>query len=182
MSSPGNRHFFPRRFFSAAVVTFVFLLGVDLSAHAALQVTEVMYDPLDENVWEWIEVYNPDGVPIDLHGAFGDRLGDPRILSGEPRSIDNTKAFNTVIPAGGKAVLYDASLPLNGTDSEDLVFRLAWDPNNAIGTVPLIGVDFFPTLTNGGSSIGFWEDYDAYSMDLTPCPGFFVDSFDHALI
>ena len=74
MHSPGNRHFLARRLFSAAVVTFVFSLGVDFSAHAALQITEVMVDPLNENVWEWIEVYNPDPNSIDLHGAFGYRL------------------------------------------------------------------------------------------------------------
>ncbi|MCH7751480.1 MAG: hypothetical protein IH898_04925, partial [Planctomycetes bacterium] len=165
-------------FFATAAAAICLFTGVQVCAQ--LQVTEVMVDPLDENVWEWIEVYNPDPNDVDLHGAFGDRLGDPRILSTDPPSIDNAKAFNTIIPAGGVAVLYDANLPGDSdADFNDQLFRDAW---GLPGTVPLIGVDFFPTLTNSGSSIGFWEDYTAYALDLVnPGSGFVVDSFDHAL-
>ena len=179
MSSPGNQQFYARRFFSVAVLAPVILFGAHRSAHADLQITEVMIDPLDGDVWEWIEVRNTDGAPIDLHGALGDRLGDPRILPTDPVSIDNLKASNTAIPGGGVAVLYDANLPGNtDADFDDQLFRDAWELS---GAVPLIGVDFFPELTNGGS-IGFWEDYSAYQQDLVnPGFGFVVDSFDHAL-
>ena len=133
-------------FFAAAAAVVPLFTGVPVRAQ--LQVTEVMVDPLDENVWEWIEVYNPGGAAIDLHGAYGDHLGDPRILPTDPPSIDNAKAFNTIIPAGGVAVLYDANLPLDGTDTEDKVFREAWGLSPA---ATLVGVDFFPTLTTGES-------------------------------
>ena len=178
-NSPGYRNFYARRLFSVGAIALVVVLWGHAPARAQLQVTEVMHSPLDQDVWEWIEVRNSGGTPIDLNGAYGDRLGDPRILQSDPVSIDSLKASNTVIPAGGVAVLYDANLPgVTNADFDDQIFRDAWGLS---GSVPLVGVDFFPELEAGGS-IGFWEDYGAYSQDLVnPGTGFEVGSFDHAL-
>ena len=76
-------------------------------------------------------------------------------------------------------MLYDANLAdATAANFDDQLFRDAWGLDSL---VPLVGVDFFPQLQSGGS-IGFWEDYFAYSQDLVnPGSGFEVDSFDHAL-
>lgn len=178
-SSPSDLGSFARRCISAALVAFFVSIGVQTSAFAQLQVTEVMVDPLDDDVWEWIEVRNLDPNEVDLDGALGDRLGDPRILITDPVSINSLNAANTVIPGGGVAVLYNANFPgVSNADPNDKVFRDAWQLPNS---VPLIGVDFFPELVAGGS-IGFWENYTAYSMDLASGGGgFVVDNFDNAL-
>lgn len=179
MSSPGKRRFLSRRFLFVVAAPLLIVFFAPLSARAVLEVTEVMYNPLDEEIWEWIEVRNTGLNPIDLNGAYGDSLGDPRILPTDPPSISSLNT-NTVIPAGGIAVLYDANYSGSmGADPNSQVFRDAWGLS---GSVPVIGVDFFPTLANGGSSIGFWEDYSSYALDLVnPGGGFVVDSFDNAL-
>ncbi|MEO2049474.1 MAG: lamin tail domain-containing protein [Pirellulales bacterium] len=161
------------------------LLSLQVSvqtAKAQLEVTEVMFNPLDEDVWEWIEVRNT-GAEINLDGAFADRLGDGQIPSGSNPNVSSLVAQNTIIPAGSVAVLYDGNLA--GTspgDFDDQSFRDAW----GLGAgVPLIGVDFFPPLTNTGKAFGFWEDFNAYEADLvddgTGMETFEVGGFNNTL-
>jgi len=145
-------------------------------AKAQLEITEVMFDPNNENVWEWLEVRNSGAAAVDLNGVFGDHLGDNTLSTTASPNIDNTVADNTIIPAGGVAVLYDGFL--NGGNSanfKDQVFRDAW---SLPGSVPLIGVDFFPGLSNGGTAVGYWPDRAAYDLDQAAGV---VDNFNHAL-
>ncbi|RIK73504.1 MAG: hypothetical protein DCC67_17830 [Planctomycetota bacterium] len=127
------------------------LLAATTSAHGQLQVTEIMSDPRNEDAWEWIEVRNAGATSIDLNGYIIDRV------------VDGTLAANTVIPAGGVAVLYDAEL-IGPGDYDDQAFRSAW---NLGPSVPLIAVPgFSPALTNGsGSALGLWADAAAYNAD-----------------
>lgn len=138
-------------------------LGLQSSAQAQLQVTEIMSNPLspNDNAWEWIEVRNTGAAPIDLNGYIAGRLGDTQFVT---PAVNSQLATNTIVPAGGVAVLYDADLTGAG-DYNDGLFRTAW---GLAPSVPLIGTRGFALgLTNsGGSSIGFWQDASLYNQDV----------------
>ena len=162
-----------------AISAFAGLLGLCPTVWGQLQVTEVMVDSLSpyDSVWEWIEVRNAGSSPVDLDGAFAGRIGDVETATA---AVDGTLATNTVIPAGGVAVLYDAyygpSDPLNFDDQQ---FRDAWQLGSG---VPLVGVRKFPVLTNSGTAFGFWADQTAYVSDVADLgEGPEVVSLDHAL-
>lgn len=113
-------------------------------------------------------------------------------------AVDNTLAQNTIIGPGEVAVLYDANYgsglsPMgNPNNFVDANFRSAW---NLAPSVPLIGTNFWPTLSNStGSptqSVGFWANATDYAMDIEPVeddpvgnPGVFtnrVTKFDNAI-
>jgi hypothetical protein len=143
-------------------------------AHAALEITEIMNNPISsfDNVWEWIEVRNTDLInDVDLDGWVAFRIGDGEILSPQP-TVNSGKASNTVIPAGKTAIIYDGTQALFPSfEPNDASFRTAWslDPN-----IPVIAADHFPQLSNTlGSqfqSIGFWENVSNYQADLIPNP------------
>jgi len=138
-------------------------LALSARAYAQVQITELMVDTLgaNEDAWEWIEVRNTGATPIDLNGYIADRLGDEEFVS---ISIDAGLAANTMIPAGGVAVIYDGDHPLAAADYNDALFRTAWGLSPS---VPLIAARNFPALTNsGGTAIGFWPDAGSYSLDL----------------
>lgn len=171
-------------------------LGLSNTAFAQLEITEVMFNPLDENVWEWIEVRNTGGSAVDLNGYIGFNLGAAEIAAPNP-AVDNTLAQNTIIGPGEVAVLYDGNFgssfsPMaNPNNFVDANFRSAWGLSPS---VPLIGTNFWPTLSNTtGSqrqSVGFWANATDYAMDITPVeddpvnnPGVFtnrVTKFDNA--
>jgi len=130
------------------------------TAHAQLVVTEMMVNPksADDAVWEWIEVRNEGGAPIDLNGALFAKLGEAENTTAD---VSAATAANTIVPAGGVAVLYDG----DGTAFNDQLFRQAW----SLGAgVPLIAVDGFPSLANSGTgrTFGLWTDAAAYSSAL----------------
>jgi hypothetical protein len=149
------------------------------AASAQIEITELLFNPLNENVWEWIEVRN-NGPQVDLNGYFADRLGDVRIPVGANPNVASGVAQNTVLPAGGVAVLYDGFQSTgNPANYNDAFFRQAW---GLAPTVPLVAVDFWPELVNGGTAVGFWPNYAAYELDLVDngTGTFVVGSFAHA--
>jgi hypothetical protein len=136
---------------------------------AQLQITEIMGNPIgvNDDVWEWIEVRNTGATDVDLNGYFIDRLGDPRIPSGSATpSIMVGQSTNTIVPAGGTAVIYDGDIAINAGDYNDAFFRQAWGLTES---TPLIAAafNFGGGLSNSGNtSLGFWPTFSAYEMDL----------------
>ena len=150
------------RLFLSLIASFAIGVVVDFrgTAHAQLVVTEMMVNPksADDAVWEWIEVRNEGAAPIDLNGALFAKLGEAENTTAD---VSSATAANTVVPAGGVAVLYDG----DGTAFNDQVFRQAW----SLGAgVPLIAVDGFPSLANSGTgrNFGLWTDPAAYAAAL----------------
>lgn len=145
--------------------------GLTATASAQIEITEIMYNPIDFNeiVWEWIEVRNTGGSDVDLDGYLGFNLGDSCCGLDTPEpTISSALSTDTVVPAGRVAVIYDAfSLEFPAQNYDANLFRQAWgiDPNT-----PVIAADHWPGLsnTNGsqGQSIGFWANNTDYQMDL----------------
>ena len=124
-------------------------------AHAQLQFTEVMHSPIgDDNLWEWVEVRNTSATAIDLDGWIFDDDDDVPV---SVAAVSNIKAANgnTVIAAGGVAVLYAGS-------------NLGFDPTrftNAWGAgITLIPVNSLTSLTDA-DAIGLWPDRVSYDAD-----------------
>jgi hypothetical protein len=156
-----KRHTILGRLSAMALAALAFATGSP--AWAQLQITEIMSNPLsaNDNAWEWIEVVNTGATPVDLNGYLISRLNDEEFLTPGISSVNST---NTVVPAGGVAVLYDGQLTGAG-DFDDGLFRTAW---GLAPTTPLIAVNNFGLgLSNSGTAIGFWADSTAYGMDLT---------------
>ena len=151
-------------------------------AMAQLEVTEVMYNPLDEGEWEWIEVRNTGGSDIDLDGWLGFNLNDTEVTAPNPTILSSPDSPNTMIKAGEVAVIYDG---FHGTGQpgtfDDTQFRAAWGLSS---TVPLLAASFWPNLSNTegslSQSIGFWANETDYLADIAPVedpgnPGTFVN-------
>ncbi len=119
-----------------------------------LQITEIHYDPLSSNdvIYEWIEVRNTGGTDINLDGAYmDDTLPNAIPTNGQP-SILAGQSQNTIIPAGGVAIIYDALLagePSVEPNFDDAKFRASW---GLAESVPVLGARFFPNLNNSSST------------------------------
>jgi hypothetical protein len=133
---------------SAAVVAGLAVLIARMS-NGQVQMSEIMFNPMDDAPWEWIEIHNSSLLPIDLDGwVFGDSESNYAAAN-----IGAGPGGTTVVPAGGIAVIYDA--PALG-DNPDR-FRNAWGPG-----ITLIPVSTFPSLNNGGDRIGLWSSHSNY--------------------
>ena len=158
-----------RSLFGILTVVFIFSL-VSQVARAQLEITELMFNPNDESVWEWIEVRNTGGSAVDLNGYLGFNMNDAEPSSLNP-TINGSLATNTTIGPGEVAVIYDGNQGgfMGFPSFDDSKFREAW---NLDAGVPLIAADFWPTLSNSTGaptqSVAFWPNATAYQMDVTP--------------
>ena len=124
----------------------VALLGNPEPPMLDLIITEIMYNPggVDTN-WEWIEVYNSGFGPIDLSGyVLDDDQGTP---------LDEANILSGTIAPQESAVLF------NTTNITIEQFKEVWGNVNAVGVVN------WPSLGNGGDTIGLWDSFSGYDGD-----------------
>jgi hypothetical protein len=127
-------------------------------ACAQLQFTEVMHSPRgNDSLWEWVEIRNPSASAINLDGWVFDDDDDGPINAMVGANIRAANG-NTIVPAGGVAVLYPAA-QLDFTPSR---FTAAWGSG-----INLIPVTNFTAIT-ATDAIGLWPSYDAYLADTIP--------------
>jgi Lamin Tail Domain len=130
------------------------------SAHAQVVFTEIMHNPGGSDaLWEWVEIFNTTASPLDLDGwvfdddddgATGGAMGGPNITA-SPQN-------NTIVPAGGVAVLY----PADELDFMPERFNNAWGEG-----ITLIGVDGFTALSLA-DAVGLWPNRASYDGDAIP--------------
>src|SRR5688572_29547402 len=77
-------------------------------ARSQIVITEVMYEPGGvDSLWEWVEIVNTTAAPVNLNGWVFDDDDDGTIggvMGGA--NIVASPSNNTIVPAGGVAVLY----------------------------------------------------------------------------
>ena len=127
-------------------------------ACAQLYFTEVMHMPRGTDaLWEWVEVWNTSSSAVNLDGYVFDDDDDGNINAMVGANIRASNG-NTIVPAGGVAVLYPAA-QLDFTPSR---FTDPWG-----GGINLIPVTNFTALT-ATDAIGLWPSYEAYLGDAIP--------------
>jgi len=130
-----------------------------------------MHTPLgNQNLWEWVEVRNTSSSAIDLDGWYFDDDDDVPISETLGANIRSDNG-NTIIPAGGIAVLYAGS-DLDYTPSR---FTNAWGPG-----INMIPVRSFTTLT-ATDVVGLWPSRTAYLADDLGAGENPRRTFDHAV-
>lgn len=133
------------------------VIGVASWCHGQVVITEIMHSPGGTDaLWEWIEIMNITASPIDLDNWVFDDDDDSSLSVANISSAGGTR--NTVVPAGGVAVLYAG-------DELDFMperFHAAWGSG-----ITLIAVDGLTTLTSS-DAIGLWSSHASYLADAIP--------------
>jgi hypothetical protein len=138
------------------LMSIVVLVAVG-AANGQVVITEIMHSPGgSDSLWEWIEVRNITGAPVDLNNWVFDDDDDPSLAAANISSADGTR--NTIVPAGGVAVLYAA----DELDFMPQRFTGAW----ASG-ITMIGVDGLTSLT-ATDAVGLWSSHEMYLDDAIP--------------
>jgi len=105
-----------------------------------------MFNPsAAEPDWEWVEIHNDTGAPVDLDGW---------VFSDDDDTLVASNVAAVTVNQGEAAVLYNAD------DVDASAFGTAWG-----GGIKLIAVSSFPTLANGGEPIALWESIADYTGD-----------------
>ncbi|MCA9312394.1 MAG: lamin tail domain-containing protein, partial [Phycisphaerales bacterium] len=110
-------------------------------------ITEIMYNPASspDEVWEWVEVYNPLDEPVDLTGWVLDNFIDEQ--------NDTLGGANI---AGGVIEPLSTGLLFNGDELDVAEIEAVWGEGN------WIPVTNWPGLRNDGDIVALWASFDAY--------------------
>ncbi len=117
-------------------------------APSAPVISEIMYDPNNEDDFEWVEIVNPGAVELDLAGwVFDD-------FNSVAQPAANIAAG--IVPPAGSAILYNA----DDLTAED--FEAAWGTGINLVAVTGWGAS---ALNNGGDTVGLWSSFGDYDGD-----------------
>lgn len=133
-------------------------------AAPGLIISEIMYNPTSstpaESDWEWVEIYNNTGAPIDFAAT-------PYVIDDDDdNALTAANLTSGLIPAGETAVLFSGN---NTTLAE---MQTAWGAS--VNLIPFSGA--YTGFSNtagaaGGDRISIWESFAAYSSEVVTTGG-----------
>lgn len=112
-------------------------------------ISEIMYDSILSNGWEWIEVYNTTAIPVDMTGYVIDDINN---IAHRSANITGT------VQGLSSAILYDTDSITNTA-----IFTSEW---GAVTLIPVTGWGAMG-LGNNGDQIALWNNFSSYENDHT---------------